>query len=295
MYDLTLYAQIIWTSFANSSYQVLFTIAFALVLKVLGVWNFAQPALMAASFYCMYAAIEMFGAAPLVAMGVALVFTIAFAYGIEAYAFTTLRNRNSGPIAFFIFTIVLSQFVIYVLTLAFTAEPRFLLGNMASTVYPVFGVFVTSWDISSIAVSAVLVTALYVFLNYSKPGQFMIAVADNADLAETYGISKDFYYRLTMVIAAVLINVGIFLFGGKIAFYPELSLPLMLFAVAATIIGGIGSIFGAGVAAIVIVMLQQLSVLFVGSRWQPLLVFLILFATIVFFPKGVRFGVHPLK
>jgi branched-subunit amino acid ABC-type transport system permease component len=288
MYDLTLYSQILWTSIANSSYQVLFTIAFALVLKVLGVWNFAQPALMAFSFYCMYAAIDAFGVQPLLAMGIALLFTIAFAYTMETYAFSALRNSNSGPIAFFIFTIVISQFVIYLLTLIFTAEPRFLLGNMTSAIYVVFGVFVTSWDVYAIVVTIMLASTLYFFLNYTRPGQFMIAVADNAELAETYGISKNRYYALTMVISAILINTAIFLFGSKIAFYPELSLHMMLFAVAATIIGGIGNIFGAGIAAVLIVIMQQMSVLFIGSRWQPFLIFLILFATIIFFPKGVR-------
>jgi branched-subunit amino acid ABC-type transport system permease component len=289
MYDLTLYTQILWTSLANSSYQVLFTIAFALVLKVLGVWNFAQPALMSLSFYCMYAAIDSLGVPPLVAMSVALIFTAAVAYAIEALAFSTLRNRNSGPMGFFIFTIVASQFVIYVLTLIFTAEPRFLLGNMTSALHIVFGVYVTTWDITAMVTACILVAALYGFLHYTRPGQFMIAVANNAELAETYGISKNHYYALTMVIAAVLINTATFLFGSKIAFYPELSLHMMLFAVAATIIGGIGNVFGAGVAAIIIVIMQQMSVLFIGSRWQPLFVFVILFATIVFFPKGVRF------
>jgi branched-chain amino acid transport system permease protein len=137
----------------------------------------------------------------------------------------------------------------------------------------------------------VFACALYLFLNFTRPGQLMIAVANNAELAETYGISKNRYYALAMIIAAIFINTGIFLFGGKIAFYPELSLHVMLFAVAATIIGGIGSIFGASIAAVIIVILQQMSVLLVGSRWQPLLVFIILFATIVFFPKGVRFRI----
>jgi branched-subunit amino acid ABC-type transport system permease component len=288
MNDLTLYTQILWTSLANSSYQVLFALAFALVLKVLGIWNFTQPALMAVSFYCMYAAIETFHMPPFLAMGLALIVTVAFAYVIERWAFTTLRNRNSGPIAFFIFTIVVSQFVIYVLTLVFTAEPRFLLGNMTWTVHPVFGVFVTTWDLAALSITLILVTALYIFLTYTRPGQFMIAVADNAELAETYGISKSRCYLLTMAIAAFLINTSIFLLGSKIALYPELSLHMMLFAVAATIIGGIGNVFGAAIAAVVIVIIQQMSILFIGSRWQPLLIFLILFVTIIFFPNGVR-------
>ena len=156
------------------------------------------------------------------------------------------------------------------------------------TVHQVFGVFVTTWDLAAISITLVLVAALYLFLTHTRPGQFMIAVADNAELAETYGISKNRCYRLTMIIAAFLINTSIFLLGSKIALYPELSLHMMLFAVAATIIGGIGRVFGAAVAAVVIVIIQQMSVLFVGSRWQPTLIFLILFVTIVFFPKGVR-------
>src|SRR5262249_4926179 len=141
-------------------------------------------------FYCMYAAIDAFGLPPLAAMSIALGFTVLFSYAIETFAFTALRNRNSGPIGFFIFTIIVSQFVIYVLTLIFTAEPRFLLGNMTYTIHIVFGVYVTSWDISAIVTTCLLVSALYAFLHYSRPGQFMIAVADNAELAETYGISK---------------------------------------------------------------------------------------------------------
>jgi branched-subunit amino acid ABC-type transport system permease component len=288
MYDLTLFLQILWTSFANSSYQVLFAIAFALVLKVLGIWNFAQPALMSASFYCMYAAVDLLGAPPLLAVALALAFTVLFSCAIEGYAFSALRNRNSASIGFFIFTIVGSQFVIYVLTLIFTAEPRFLLGSMTSQVHVVFGVFVTSWDLSAIAATAAAVAALYGFLSFTRPGQFMTAVADNAELAETYGISKDRYYLLTMAIAGMLINLAIFLLGSKIAFYPELSFHMMLLAVAATILAGIGNVFGAGLAAVAIVVMQQMSVLVVGSRWQPLLVFVILFVSIIFFPKGVR-------
>jgi branched-subunit amino acid ABC-type transport system permease component len=221
-------------------------------------------------------------------MFIALVVTVTFAYFIERWAFATLRNRNSGSIGFFIFTIVFSQFVIYVLTLIFTGEPRFLLGNMTWPVHPILGVFVTTWDLTAIAVTITMVGALYLFLTYTRAGQFMIAVADNAELAETYGISKDNCYRLTLIISGVLITTAIFLFGSKIALYPELSLHMMLFAVAATIIGGIGNVFGAGMAAVVIVLIQQMSILFVGSRWQPLLIFLILFVTIIFFPKGVR-------
>jgi branched-chain amino acid transport system permease protein len=214
--------------------------------------------------------------------------TAALALGIELGPFATLRARGSESITFFIFTLIFAQFVIYLLTLAFTTEPVFLFANMMSPTWLVGGVVVSEWDVRSIAVTAVLSLALYLFLRYTRAGQFMIAVSDNADLAEVYGISKQQSYALAMVIAATFVTAAMYLFGSKLAVYPELTLHIMIFAVVSTILGGIGRIFPAAIAAVVISLLQQFSVLVVDSRWQPLIVFSILFIAIIFFPSGVR-------
>jgi len=288
MTDPTILAQILWTSVASASFQVLFTVAFALVLKVTKVWNFTQPALMGIAFYAMYVAVNGFQLPPGLAAVPALGLTAAAAFGIERYAFRTLRVRNSGPITFFIFTLVFAQFAIFVLTLIFTTEPRFMLPSMMSPVRIVSGVVVSNWDIQAILIALALTTSLHLFLRYTRPGQFMIAVADNAELAEVYGINKDASFTLSMVIASVFITAAMYLFGSKLALVPELTLHIMIFAVAATILGGIGNVFAPAGAAVAISVLQQLSVLVIPSRWQPLLVFLILFVAIIFFPRGFR-------
>lgn len=289
MYDSTILAQILWTSTATASFQVLFTVAFALVLKVNKIWNFTQPALMGIAFYAIFVVINWFDGPVLAGVALALLSAGVAAYGIERLAFATLRERNSSPIAFFIFTLVFAQFSIYVLTLVFTTEPRFMLQSMFWPVHLVAGVVVSDWDIQALLITAALAAALYLFLRFTRPGQFMIAVSDNADLAEIYGIDKQASFRLAMVIAAIFITAAMYIFGARLALFPELTLHVMIFAVAATILGGIGNIFGAAAAAVVINVLQQFSVLVVDSRWQPLLVYALLFVAIVFFPQGVRF------
>ena len=59
MFDLAIASQILWTSFATSSYFVLFALAFALVLKVNKVFNFAQAAIMSAAFYSAYVTVRL--------------------------------------------------------------------------------------------------------------------------------------------------------------------------------------------------------------------------------------------
>jgi branched-chain amino acid transport system permease protein len=280
--------QVLWTSVANASYQALYAIAFALVLKVTKIWNFTQPALVGVAFYATYAAIIL--AELPVWIGVALGFipTIALAVGIERYAFQVLRARRSDTIAFFIFSLIFAEFAVFFLTLLFTTAPVFMLPDMMSPLRIVSGVVVSDWDVIAIALTLALVVGLFAFMQLTRFGQYLIAVANNPELAEVYGVNKARVYQLTMALAAILVAAGTALAGSKLAFFPELPMHLMVYAVAATILGGIGNIFAAGIAAVAISLLQGFSVLAFDSRWQPLIVFGILFVAILFFPKGVR-------
>src|SRR6185503_14646238 len=127
MFDRGILLQVLWTSLATASFQVLLTIAFALVLKVTKIWNFTQPALMGVAFYAMYVALNWLRLPLPLAVLIAFFATAALALIVEGAAFATLRARGSESITFFIFTLVFAQFVIYVLTLSFTTEPVYML------------------------------------------------------------------------------------------------------------------------------------------------------------------------
>jgi branched-chain amino acid transport system permease protein len=62
----------------------------------------------------------------------------------------------------------------------------------------------------------------------------------------------------------------------------------MLLAVIATILGGIGSLVGAALAAVFLSVLQSASILVIPSQWQSSLTYFVLFAVILFFPTGFR-------
>src|SRR5262245_6864528 len=153
MMDLPIILQVLWTSIASASFQVLFTVAFALVLKVTKIWNFTQPALMGIAYYAMFVGIKTLNLPPVAALGIALLVTAAVGFGVEKLAFDTLRRRQSEPLAFFIFTLVFAEFAIFTLTLVFTTEPVFMLPNMMSPVRLVGDMVVISdWDMTAIAV-----------------------------------------------------------------------------------------------------------------------------------------------
>ena len=288
MLDFQTLMQIFWTGLANSSYAVLLAAAFALVLKVVKVWNFAQAGMMGIAYYMMYAAIQKFGLPGSVALLLGALAAIAAALAMEVFGLQTFRRRHSPPLTFFIFTLVLSELVQYLLAMVAGTEPVSLAATLMSTSHIVGGVVISEWDLKAIATTVVLMGLLYLVMHRSRQGQYMIAAADNPHLSRLYGINVRRVYAVTFVIAAILIAVGMYLFGTRASMVPNTPLEMMLFAVIAALLGGMGNVFGAAVAAVFLGLLRAFSILVIPSAWQSLILYALLFITILFFPQGVR-------
>lgn len=288
MFELPILLQILWTSVATSTYYVLFAIAFALTLKVAGVWNFVQAGVMGLAFYGMFAAMRQWAWPAAAGFGFGLALAVALAVAVEVWGYRVLKRRRSSALLLFIFAIVVAEFVAYLLSLVFGTEPQSLTKSMTSEIYLVGGVAISSWDLGALAVTSVVCAALAAYLRFTRQGQFMSAVADNAPLAELYGISANRAILTAMVIAAALVSVGVYLYGTRASMIPTAPLDLMLLAVIATILGGLGSLAGAAGAAVFLSLLQSGSILFIPSQWQSSLTYLVLFLVILFFPTGFR-------
>jgi branched-chain amino acid transport system permease protein len=286
--DPIILAQILWTGIATSAPYVLMTVGFALTLKVVGLWNFAHAGLMAIAFYTMFFAIGFLGVPVVVALLLAVCVTGVASLAIEVYGLQVLRDRGSGNLTFFIFTLILSEFIIYVITLLFGTEPETLFKSILSPVTIIANVAVSDWDILAVAVAVCGLALLYAFLTWSREGQFLNAVADNARLAELYGISARRAWRVTAMIAALFIVAAMYLIGTHGGVVPNSPLELILTAVIGTLLGGIGRVFAAAGAAVFLGLIQSFSILVIGSRWQNLLLYGVLFVTILLFPRGVR-------
>ena len=288
MLDPVILAQILWTGIATSAPYVLMTAAFALTLKVTGLWNFAQAGLMAIAFYTMFFVIDALGLPLVFALLAGVVVTAAASLLIEIYGLQVFRDRGSGSLTFFIFTLILSEFIIYVLTLLFGTEPETLFKSILSPVTIIGNIAVSDWDELAVTTAIIGMAALYVFLTWTREGQFMNAVADNARLAELYGISAKRAWRVTAVVAALFVVAAMYLSGTHGGVVPNSPLELIITAVIGTLLGGIGRVFAASAAAVFLGLLQSFSILIIASRWQNLLLYGVLFAAILLFPRGVR-------
>lgn len=286
--DPGLLLQILWTGTVTASSYVLLTVGFSLTQKVTGLWNFAQAGFMGIAFYAMYFVLNDLGWPLVLAFPFAALCAILASVATEAWGLDVLRARHSAHLTFFIFTLIVAEFIIYWLTLLFGTEPKTLFKSIMSPVHMVGEIAVSEWDLTAVAITTVFLAALAGFLRWTRDGQFLIAVADNARLAELYGISARRAYHVTAIVAALFITAAMYLVGARGGITPNSPMELILNAVIATLLGGMGRVFMGAAASVVLALIQSYSVLVISSRWQNLLLYGFLFVAIVLFPRGIH-------
>ena len=93
MFELAVVSQILWTSFATSSYFVLFAVAFALVLKVNKVFNFAQAGVMTCGFYAAYVGVRILNLPGYAGFMLGIGGGVAMSFVLEYFGFAVPRTQ----------------------------------------------------------------------------------------------------------------------------------------------------------------------------------------------------------
>jgi branched-chain amino acid transport system permease protein len=151
-------------------------------------------------------------------------------------------------------------------------------------------VTIPSSGLLMLIVSVVLSVVLQTYVNRSRMGRAMRATAQDPDTSRLMGINPDRVIVLTFAIGAVLAGIGGVLYGTYINNVdPYIGFQNGLFAFAAAVLGGIGSIRGAVIGAFVIGLIKNLADIYLpgGTAYDYVWIFILLIAVLVFRPQGL--------
>lgn len=227
-----------------------------------------------------------FGWGFLLAVAAALVLTALLALVLDRLLFRPLRRSNvivTLVIASFGASLMLRNVVVFF----WGSRPEYYSRNIAISSEIVPGVRVSGDEIFVVALTAVLMLALHLFLTRTSLGRSMRAVSDDPALARVAGIDVRAVIRWTWIIGGGLAAVAGILFGLTVQISSEMGFNLILPMFAAAILGGIGSIYGAVLGGLIIGLAQEMSVPLIGAAYKPAVAFVLMFAILLVYPKGI--------
>ena len=136
-------------------------------------------------------------------------------------------------------------------------------------------------------ITLVVLAVLWFFLQRTRDGMALRAVAENPALSGVAGIDIAATVRLTWIVSSSLAALAGVFYGVTVQLRPELGLNLLLPLFTAAILGGVGSVSGAVIGALVISLAEHLMTIVMPSTYRPLVPFVLLLAVLYFRPAGL--------
>jgi branched-chain amino acid transport system permease protein len=142
-------------------------------------------------------------------------------------------------------------------------------------------------QIANLGIALAIMAAIWAFLRFSRLGKSMRAVADNTDLARLKGIHPGRVATLATLVGAGLCGIGGMLIGLDSSIDPLTGTRVLLSVFAAAVLGGLGSIPGAVVGAMVIGVVEELTVLLLSPAYRLVVGFAVILVVLTFRPRGL--------
>lgn len=150
----------------------------------------------------------------------------------------------------------------------------------------ILGTRVPAYNLLVIAASLALAIGLGLFLQRTKTGRIVRATAENRDMAEGLGVNASRIFALVFTVGCMLGTVGGALVVPSSAASLEMAVELVVESFAVVVIGGLGSMRGALVGALIVGLMRGAAITFMPEM-ELLSIYIVVVAVLIFRPAGL--------
>ncbi len=170
------------------------------------------------------------------------------------------------------------------------ANPQFFPTLLPQGNITIGNVFIRYENLIIMAIGVITIIAVYYIINRTKMGSAIRAVAQDDEAAKMMGVNFNRTIDMTFLIGAAVAAIAGILFGlyyGRIQFNMGAIMGVIGFS--ASVIGGLGNVFGAIVGGILFGLMETLAAaaLPIGSENKRVFAFLVVILFLIFRPNGI--------
>lgn len=242
-------------------YYALIACGLSFMYSVMKVINLAHGSFAVIAAYMIWFLADRFGLSPL--LGILAITPVMALLGWVFQKALLERSTRGGELLPILTTFGLAIIIDNVLFQIFGADQLSLapfLGDLAWASWELpGGVFVAQLNVLILATAIVLLGALQIFLQSTALGRRIRATAADPDTAGVVGVNARRTAAISSAIALMTMGLAGAALGLRSAFNAYSGAPQLLFAFEATIIGGVGSLWGTLIGGIVLALAQTFS------------------------------------
>ena len=266
-----------------SAIYAMLAVGFTLIFGVARILNLAHGSFYALGAYAVYTFTAVVHLPLWLASVLAVLFVAAFGMVMERVLVRPLRRSS---LAVLLITLAVALMVEQMLLLVFGSEARNV-PSMVNATYHFAGVDISSQRLLALMGAILILTSLWLFMQHTRLGSAILAISQDAEAAQYMGIPSDRIYSIVMGLSAGIAAAAGVLVAPFQTVIPGMGLLPLFKAFAIVVVGGLGSIPGSIVGALLLGYTETIIAFKISIEWSQIVSVAAVLITLILRPAGL--------
>ncbi len=211
----------------------------------------------------------------------------AVGFFIEKLVYKKLRVRKASSMVFIVASLGVMTALQAIIAIIFSSQFQVFPKSISTQTFDVFGGIITGVQLIILILGILIMFSLVLVLRFTKFGKAVKAVSDDEEVSKIVGIDTDKIISKVFFIGSSIAGLAGILIGFDTGIEPTMGFSLLLKAVIASIIGGVGNIYGGVLGAFLLGFVENFGIWKISGEWKDAISFSVLIIFLLFRPNGI--------
>jgi branched-chain amino acid transport system permease protein len=246
----------------------------------------AQGTMIVLFAYLVYWLFKLAGIDPYLSM--VIVIPVAFLIGLGLFYLlfkkaSALEDKNVS----LLLAVGLMYMVDNLMLQAFTANPRYVPTGYADLTLRIAGINISFVRLMALVIALAAAAVVYWFLRKTRVGTAVRAASSDMEATRLMGINSYFVAGISFAIGIGLAGTAGVVMASVYSFDPNYGFAFAIKALVALALGGIGNVWGALTAGLLLGLIESLGAYYIGAGWSDAISYAVFILVLIFLPQGL--------
>ena len=257
-----------------------------LIFGIMKVVNLAQGAMVILAAYLAYQLFTSFGIDPFLAIPITTIVMFGVGVAVEYLLLRPLRREDRSELSLLV-TFAVALFIEGCLSVTWGPTYRSINTGYANSSWTILGYHIPVVRFWAFVLSIVMLGLLFLILNRTKFGRAIRATVQNPESARLLGVDANRVSAFGFGLGAATAAAAGSVYGLVYPFYSGSHYDLISRLLSIIVLGGLGSVGGAVIAALIIATSSAIVAATISPVWSEMTFFIILILVLLIRPQGL--------
>lgn len=285
---MDIFPQLVLNSIIAGAIYAMVALGFNLIYGTAKFFDLGYGALAAVGGYSVFYFYKGLGLNLFISILIGVLITGAIGVLIYRLVYAPLRSRKSSSMVLLVAALGVMTAVQSIVAILFTSQFQTLSKAVGSeAVYNILGGVITHTQLIILITGLVIMVGIGLVFRYTLFGKAVKAIGDDEEVSKIVGINTTKIIGWVFFIGSAIAGLAGILVGLDTGIEPTMGLSLLLKGVIASIIGGIGNVYGGVLGAFLLGFIENFGIWKISGEWKDAIAFGVLIIFLLWRPQGI--------